>query len=292
MRVLITGHKGFIGSHFWNHYREKNNRMLGIDIAGDYGIDARDFFRKSTDYYDIAIHCAAVVGGRKMIDGDPLAVAVDMSIDAEFFQWCMRTSPGRAVYFSSSAAYPVWMQKTFFNPLRERDIEFGGNTIGVPDMTYGWTKLSGEYQAQFVQQEGIPVHIFRPFSGYGAGQSLDYPFPSFIERAVCGADPFEIWGDGEQRRDFVHVDDIVATVLATMNQGFTEPLNIGTGVGTDFNTLADTVCRMMGYKPEKLHLRSNPVGVNCRVADITLLNSIRPPQISLEEGIARALKGD
>lgn len=291
MKVLITGHVGFIGGHFFRHYQNERHDVLGIDIAHPINPnDARGFFQFNEDRFDLIIHCAAIVGGRKMIDGNPLGVAVDLAIDAEMFQWALRTNVGRVVYFSSSAAYPVWMQNGSFFPLKEADIEFRANTVGVPDMSYGWTKLTGEYQAQFLQAEGIPTHIFRPFSGYGSDQALDYPFPSFIDRGKRKADPFEIWGDGTQERDFVHVDDVMATVLAAIDEDLTFPLNIGTGRGTSFNELAKLVCAEAGYEPEIKHLEANPVGVHQRVADTKLLNTLRAPRISLEEGIARAFR--
>ena len=62
----------------------------------------------------------------------------------------------------------------------ESDINL--NNIKSPDYTYGWAKLSGEYLAMFAKQYGKKVHVFRPFSGYGETQDLDYPFPSFIKR--------------------------------------------------------------------------------------------------------------
>ena len=292
MRVLITGHRGFVGRHFYKHYnRDPRTEVIGIDIADPWSpTDARDFFRNSPMRFDVVIHCAAVVGGRQKIDGAPLDVAVDLAIDAELIQWAMRTRPGRVVYFSSSAAYPTWMQQSFLKPLREKDIAFGGNQVGAPDMTYGWVKLTGEYQCGFLAAEGVRTHIFRPFSGYGSDQALDYPFPNYIERAATGADPFPIWGDGNQSRDFIHISDIVGGVLAAIDQDVTVPLNLGTGVATSFNELAVRVCDKVGYSPELLHRLDAPVGVAHRVADVTKMSSVYAPRISLDEGIDMALE--
>jgi nucleoside-diphosphate-sugar epimerase len=161
--------------------------------------------------------------------------------------------------------------------------------IRSPDFTYGWSKLTGEYLAQFAEAEGVRTHIFRPFSGYGEDQALDYPFPSFIERAKRRADPFEVWGDGHQTRDFVHIDDIVATVNAAIDQDYRDPLNIGTGRPTSFLALADLVCSEVGYKPEIVTYPEKPVGVFWRVSDPVMSFQVYQPRITLEEGIKRAL---
>lgn len=291
MRVLITGYKGFVGRHFYRHYTSiPGNEVVGVDILGLFSHDARDYFRHDNSHFDLVIHCAAVVGGRKNIDGAPLDVAVDLSIDAEAIQWAMRTKPGRFVYFSSSAAYPTWMQREWPRGLSERSIDFGGVQIGTPDMTYGWVKLTGEYQLGFLAAEGVKTHIFRPFSGYGSDQSLDYPFPSFIQRGALKRDPFEIWGDGRQQRDFIHIRDIVAGVLAAIDQDATFPINLGTGVGTSFNDLARMVCDKVGYNPSLVHHLDAPVGVQYRVADVERMRSVYTPTISLDQGIEEALK--
>jgi nucleoside-diphosphate-sugar epimerase len=175
MKILIAGAAGFIGQQLIRKY--DGNDITAFDIVDE--VDARDFFRTDTTKYDLAFNCAAVIGGRKGIEGQPLAVAVDLSIDAEYFNWIERTNPEHAVYFSSSAAYPTHLQEAQHQfKLEEHDIDL--KNISLPDFSYGWSKLTGEYLAQFVTK--TKMHIFRPFSGYGETQALDYPFPSFIQR--------------------------------------------------------------------------------------------------------------
>ena len=223
MKILITGHKGFVGKYFVKKY-ESNHDIIGIDIKD--GNDCRDFFKVSTEKFDLVIHLAAIVGGRATIEGAPLSVATDLSIDAELFQWALNTKPGRLVYFSSSAAYPTELQKTPYK-LKEDDINL--SDVRNPDMTYGWAKLTGEYFTQFMTSERIKTHIFRPVSGYGTDQDLDYPFPSYIKRGKNLENPFTIWGDGNQVRDFIHILDVVDAVDEAIRQDYTLPLNLGWG---------------------------------------------------------------
>ena len=128
-------------------------------------------------------HFAAIVGGRAKIDGDPMMVALDLSIDAEFFYWVCRHKPTRCLYPSSSAAYPVDLQtEGGAIALSESDINF--KRMGEPDMTYGWSKLTGEYLAHIAAKYyDVSVTCIRPFSGYGEDQDLTYPIPAIAPKS-------------------------------------------------------------------------------------------------------------
>jgi nucleoside-diphosphate-sugar epimerase len=284
MKILITGHRGFVGKYFLRKYQDHD--VTGVDIKD--GHDCRDLFRCSDQRFDMIIHLAAIVGGRATIEGAPLTVATDLSIDAEMCQWALRTRPERVVYFSSSAAYPTKLQTQPYR-LKETDICLGD--ISNPDMTYGWAKLTGEYCLQFLEAEGIKTHVFRPFSGYGTDQDLDYPFPSYIKRGRDRADPFEIWGDGTQVRDFIHIQDVVDAVHEAIQQDITGPCNLGSGVPTSFNDLANMVCQQVGYTPGFRHIIGAPKGVDYRCSDNSKMLTFYQPRISLEQGIQRALRG-
>lgn len=290
MKILITGAAGFVGRYFQAALADHDLTLVDIKpIEGRLwgNTDCRDFFKVSVDTFDLVIHLAAIVGGRATIEGQPLSVAVDLSIDAEFFQWCLRTRPGRVVYFSSSAAYPIDLQyRDSGVKLREDHIDL--DNVRSPDLTYGWAKLTGEYQARFLEEAGIRTHVFRPFSGYGTDQDLDYPFPSFIKRGKDRQDPFEIWGDGCQVRDFIHMSDVVGAVMAAIDNDVTGPVNLGLGRPTSFNDLAQIVAAKAGYKPMLRHLPAAPTGVMYRVCDPRKMLSFYTPKVTLEEGVARA----
>ena len=282
MKVLITGSHGFVGRYFINKLQQNNLTLIDTKA----GTDCRDFFKKDDSQYDLVIHLAAIVGGRESIEGRPMAVADNLSIDSEFFQWCLKTKPHKIVYFSSSAAYPTWLQDPMLEErkLEESDINWNGS-LYPPDMTYGWSKLTGEYLAQFVPN----VHIFRPFSGYAYDQDLNYPFPMYIKRALEKSDPFEVWGPGTQTRDFIHMTDVVNAVLTAVEQGITGPINLGTGRATSFMELAQMSMDAVGYKGEILTRPDKPVGCMHRVSDNTKLLSFYTPKITLEAGIIEAV---
>ena len=282
MDVLITGSHGFVGRYFVNKLQGHNLTL--IDLKN--GNDCRDFFKREDKQYDLVIHLAAIVGGRESIEGRPLAVADNLSIDSEFFQWCLKTNPKKIVYFSSSAAYPTWKQEDMFvdRKLKEDDITWKAQ-VGVPDMTYGWSKLTGEYLAQFVPN----VHIFRPFSGYGWDQDLTYPFPMYVKRAIERQNPFEVWGPGTQTRDFIHMADVVNAVLTAVEENIQGPINLGTGRSTSFIQLAQMCMSAVGYAGEIKTNPDKPVGCMHRVSDNKKLLEFYTPKISLEEGIKEAV---
>lgn len=287
MKALITGNEGFIGRHFERHLLEGGWEVYGADIADQ--ADARDVFRaRGGPHYDLVIHAAAVVGGRSRIEWSPLSQAVNLELDAALFGWARHARPGRVIYFSSSAAYPVAMQGVSrHRRLKESHIDLGAPA--QPDALYGWMKLTGERLAALARSEGVKVSVVRPFSGYGEDQDADYPFRAFAERARNREDPFAIWGNGQQVRDFVHADDIVAVVMAMVKGGIDGPVNIGHGEPVSMIELAGRFAVEAGYHPQFRLQRDAPSGVSWRVCDPARMLEICVPQVSLHEGIRRAL---
>ncbi len=297
MKILITGGAGFVGRHFINRLIE-DHQICSIDIKpqdsfqADLVIvqeDCRDFFKREKDRWDLVIHLAAIVEGREKIEGDPIAIATDLSIDAEMFNWAVRTKQPKVIYFSSSAAYPIAYQNNGERrKLQEDDIDLA--IIKTPDLTYGWAKLTGEMLAEYARKQGVAVYVFRPFSGYGEDQAISYPFAAFINRIRNKVEVFEIWGDGEQVRDFIHIDDIVEAVIRAVNLDIQEPINLGSGIPTSFNQLAKMAMAISGHIVPMRHLLEKPVGVMYRCSDNRKMLKFYSPKISLEVGIKRALE--
>ncbi|NIK91366.1 NAD-dependent epimerase/dehydratase family protein [Mangrovimonas sp. CR14] len=253
-----------------------------------------DFFNVKynlgVDRFADVFHFAAIVGGRAKIDGDPIQVALDLAIDSEFFYWVSRHKPERVLYPSSSAAYPISLQtESNTLQLKESDIDF--DNMGQPDMTYGWTKLTGEFLAQITAKHyGVNITCIRPFSGYGEDQDYSYPTPAIARRAVFKEAPFEVWGSGHQGRDFVHIDDVLDCVEVAMDKIHDgRAINIGQGILTSFRDLIGIFCEFAGYSPEIKPLLDKPVGVHSRYCDMTWVkeNLGWEPKISIKEGMKR-----
>ena len=308
MRVLVTGAAGFVGRRFVKRFADFGDEVTLIDNMIS-GVPPEDWVHKpeKTDklkihfadcrslllampssYWDLVVHCAAVVGGRLKIENDALAVATNLSIDSEFFNWAVRgKKPPKVVYFSSSAVYPPsWQTKDKHIQLPEGYVKFDEAKVELPDRTYGFSKLAGEVLARYACDEyGLDVHIYRPFGGYGEDQSLTYPFPSIVQRVVRGDDPVKVWGSGQQCRDFIYIDDVVDCVLQTMDEPSGTVFNIGSGISTSFIELAKRVCKVTGVHRLVRGDLDKPEGVFWRVADISRMHRYFTPRVTLDEGI-------
>ncbi len=319
-KILITGGAGFVGRHFTRRFLEAGDEVHvvdkiapltgGIDPADGWPLfeprdfngfvfhreDCREYFaRHPHEEFDYALHLAAMVGGRLMIERNPLVVADDLSIDAAFWQWANVARPKKTVCFSSSAAYPIALQRVDgYTLLKEDMISFDAD-LGMPDMSYGWAKLTCEYLARLAyERHGLESVCYLPFSGYGEDQDDSYPFPSICKRVLAnrGAATITVWGSGRQMRDFIHVEDCVDAVLLTMDKiSNADALNLSTGIYTSFIEFALTAAKLCGFDPEVVGMSDQPEGVFARAGDTTKQRGFGfRPKISFGEGIARALR--
>lgn len=240
-------------------------------------------------------HFASIVGGRELIDGDPILVGKDLAIDSLFFYWLTKRNRDvkSVLYASSSAAYPIVLQgKKNHKPLKENYISFA-DYVGMPDMTYGWSKLTGEYLSRLAaSQYAIPIACVRPFSGYGEDQDFSYPIPAIARRIAGHENPLSVWGTGKQGRDFVHIDDCIdAFFLIMKNIQDGSACNIGSGKLTSFIEVIELFAKIEGYDPQIVALKDKPVGVASRYANISLLKSFGwNSKISREDGFRRVLE--
>lgn len=304
-KALVTGSSGFVGRHTTLELRKRGFDVHLCDINSPMIQTMKDFndiVKWNTNRYDLVVHCAAVGAHRAAIDGQPYTFAQNMKLDSSLFEWAIRTKQKRVLYISSSAAYPIAPQMTLIAGhedirMRESDIELFGPE--QPDGTYGITKLTGEHLAAAARDAGVPVTIVRPFSGYGEDQGTDWPFGAFVQRIRDGENPFTIWGSARQRRDWIHIDDVVRGMLeiadahdASVNDG--EPVNLCTGVGTSMGELVHFMLNTAGtYERTQIIVdETKPLGVLNRVGDPTRFFEYYQPKVTLEEGVHRALKGD
>ena len=299
-RALITGDRGFLGRHFKEELKSRGYEVTGLDTKASSAQDCREIFRRElllrgpnhiTPHFDLVVHCAAVVGGRETIENDPLATAESLSIDAEMFRWAAVARPGRVLYFSSSAAYPVAYQTPDNGDMAlMEDLIDLPRVTWEPDEVYGWSKLTGELLADRLRKTGVPVTVVRPFSGYGSDQDESYPFRAILERVKRREDPLEIWSDGT--RDWIHVDDVVAGSLAVVESGTEDPVNLCTGRPTSFTNLVRLMAAASpayATPPAIGVLMDKPAGVAYRVGDPERMLSFYTPKVSLEQGVRRAL---
>ena len=295
-KVLITGGAGFVGRHFTNRLLQLGYEVHCVDIVAPdtggihidkgwplfdprsekgfkfYHQDCREFFKqRQDDDFDYVFHLAAMVGGRMMIENNPLAVADDLSIDSEYWQWAKIARPAKTINFSSSAAYPIKFQRsTGYILLKEEMIAFD-HDIGMPDMSYGWAKLTCEYLARLAyEKHNLKSVTYRPFSGYGEDQDMSYPFPSICKRVMDnkGNPKISVWGTGNQMRDFIHIEDCVDGVIKTMDKiEVGSALNLSTGIYTSFKEFVALAAEVLGFETLVKGTSNTPEGVFARGGD-------------------------
>jgi GDP-L-fucose synthase len=318
-KILITGGCGFVGRHFIARFLERGWEVHCVDNLAPYSgcrdpdsgwplfeprdyrnfrfyrEDCRDYFDRCQDGdIDYTFHLAAIVGGRLMIERNPLAVAEDLSIDAAYWRWACKAKPAKTVCFSSSAAYPIRYQREGSYRLLFEDMICFDQDLGMPDMTYGWAKLTSEYLARLAyERHGLKSICYRPFSGYGEDQDDSYPFPSICRRALEERNEpvLQVWGTGRQMRDFIHIEDCVRGVLATVDSIENgDAVNLSTGIFTSFIELARMAAESCGYRPEVRGMSDMPEGVFARGGDTSKQRALGfQPQIELREGVQRAV---
>ena len=312
--AFVTGASGFIGRYMVMKLERLGIQVWTCDIKNRE--DLLSILPQVDTKFDLVVHLACQVGGRQDINGMPMNLATNVQLDGALFQWALRTKQKRVLYFSGSAVYPLKYQTPSRWGSGEMMMAYGAMGAGTPDpehgsgrgyillnenlvnhdygthepdANYGWAKLTGERMAQAAIASGLRVYIVRPFSGYASDQSLDYPFPSLIQRARDKKDPFDIWGSKRQVRDWIHVTDVVSGSLAVVEEDVSHPVNLCTGEGTSMEGIANLACSIMGYQPEINELKGMPTGVFSSVGDPESLHEIYTPMITIEQGIGEAL---
>jgi len=314
--ALITGGAGFLGRHFADELESRGWDVITIDVVGTTGFiplfgktsrlhlveDVRQFFRRDVAYidagrpltpYDLVIHCAAKNPHRAAIDSEPMNLTYNIELDAALFNWALTARPKSLVYVSSSAIYPVGLQMRPESTLRLRETFAGPRHAQyqhTPDGPYGWTKLTGEHMAEAYRAVGGAVTIIRPFSGYGEDQSTNFPFNSLVHKVLRGDEPIEIWGNTQQSRDWIHVDDLVRGTLVLAEKGEFGPVNVCTGRGTSMTELVKIAAELEGRAVSVVGNTDRPMGVYSRIGHPGEFFKHYEPQVTLVEGVRRAVE--
>jgi len=310
LRCLVTGGRGFIGSHLVNYLKDKGHWVRSADYITGCSLSTKEdeFLPLDLRFYkqcenavrdiDWVFNLAARVGGVGFtsthdaeIMRDNILINVNM-LDASKWENIKR------FFFSSSACvYPLHLQTdSYSSPLKENDA-----IPANPDMGYGWEKLFTEQLCEYHQQDyGLQVRIARFHNIYGpygqwSGERDKAPAATCRKIATAirdGKDYITVWGDGEQRRSFLFVDDCVEAFYRLMESDYNKPLNIGTDRSININELAKLVMKIAGVNLRIEHDLSMPQGVRGRNADLTLNKQILgwKPKVSLEEGMERLYK--
>jgi len=311
-KILVTGAGGFIGHHLVRDLKRRGYWVRGVDLkypefspkdeADDFVIgDLRDpnVWQKILDRnFDEVYQLAADMGGAGFVftgehDSDIMHNSALINLNALYYLKEKKFA-GKIFYSSSACIYPESKQTDVDNPgLKESDAYPAG-----PDSEYGWEKLFSErmYLA-FNRNYGINVrivrfhNIFGPEGTYEGGREKA---PAALCRKVAEAldgGEIEIWGDGEQTRSFLYIDECLEGVRRFMDSNFMGPLNIGSDEMVSINQLAKMIGEIAGKNLTIKHI-PGPLGVRGRNSDNALIKEKLnwAPSKPLREGIEKTYK--
>ncbi len=305
MNILVTGGAGFIGSHLCEALLKEGHRVLCLDnlYTGNLNNLSRAFnynekfrfaeadvncfeeLRKvfKSHKVDAVYHYAAVVGVKRTIE-HPLAVLEDIKGIRNLLELSVKYGVKKFIYSSSSEVYgePGKPVSSESDPLN-------------PKLTYAVVKLSGEkYCEAYYRKKNLNTCCLRFFNVYGPRQnSSAYGFViGILMENALNSNPAEIFGDGEQTRDFTYVEDAVAVSVRSLEKGTCgEIINVGTGIRTSINELAEKINSVIGTEVTPEHLPPRPGDIRHRCADISRMRKLLgfSPRYTLEEGLRKTL---
>lgn len=312
--LLVTGGASFIGSHLVELLLRSGARVRVADdlssgklenlaaVAGDVEFlegDLRDsgFATRACEGQEVVFHLAAQHGGRGYIDTHPVECVGNMGLDFTVFDAAVRAGAEKIVHASSACVYPTTLQanESDRNLLREDDANFEEPGKAFSDGEYGWAKLMGELQLRaFVKQYGISGVACRIFTAYGERENESHAVIALIAKAAMRLDPYPIWGNGLQTRNFTYVlDTVMGMALAGAVLEDFETINVGSPHHHTIMELIDEVFQVLEWRPREIHRElDKPVGVKSRAADVEKCRRLLgwAPEWSLADGVARTTR--
>lgn len=303
MRVLITGGAGFIGSHLAHYLYSQGHyvRVLDNMTSGDPDRLPPDIFTKRGDVRDIptlwsllqgvdvVYHLAALVSVPASILYPRDYNDVNVGGTVSLLEACRDVGVGRVVLASSAAIYGDQPNQ----PVNE-------NALPAPAAPYAVTKMAAEqYLFTMGNLVGFQAVSLRIFNAYGPGQPLPpthSPVIPYLMQQTAQNGSAIVFGDGEQTRDFVYIDDVVqALVAAGVASGVDRQIiNIGSGQETSINQAAEAIGEVLNKQPRLLHNREKSGGTARLVADIARAQALLDykPRIKLKTGLEMLYKND
>ncbi|MBI2996202.1 MAG: SDR family NAD(P)-dependent oxidoreductase [Candidatus Melainabacteria bacterium] len=308
--VLVTGGASFIGSNLVDALITRGASVRVVDdlssgkleniqehitnkkvefINGD--LREQDILKKSFKDMDIVFHLAADHGGRGYVDLHQAGPASNLFLDGLVFYEAVKEKVHKVIYASSGCVYPNYIQSDV-----TKEIYLTEDKVGPPydaDNMYGWAKLMGELTLKaYYKEYGLKAASCRYFTVYGQRGVENHALLAMIARAFIKQDPFEVWGDGNQIRNWTYIDDIVSgTILACEKINDGTAINLGT---MERNRVIDAVNIILEYTKHKPKIKFKPdmpTGPLNRVADNSLAKKILSwqPKIMLQEGLKKTI---
>jgi GDP-D-mannose 3',5'-epimerase len=306
MKILICGAGGFIGGHLTKKLIEEGHDLYCADIkplefwfqtfdkSKNFSLDLKDFdnCKKVTTNIDYVFNMACNMGGMGFIENNKADCMLSVLINTNLLRACVSNKVKRYFFSSSACVYNAEKQKESFVPnLKEEDAY-----PAEPEDGYGWEKLFSERMCRhFTEDYGLETRVARYHNVYGPFGTFDggrEKAPAAICRKIINAkhkklENIDVWGDGEQTRSFLYIDDCVEGTLKLFHSNIDKVLNIGSDEQVSINQLIKIVEKISSYNVNKNYQLDKPKGVRGRSSDNTNIKKLLnwEPRLSLQEGM-------
>ena len=309
--VLVTGAGGFIGGHLAKRLSEGGSKVVGVDIKPldqwfqlPEGVDRRQLdmsklvdCQEAVRGVDTVYNLAADMGGMGFIETHKADCMLSVLINTHLLLAAHGAGVDRYFYSSSACVYAADKQvRTDVTPLKEEDAY-----PAMPEDGYGWEKLFSERMCRhFGEDFGLETRVARYHNVYGTNGSYDggrEKAPAALCRKVAeallsGDHEIEIWGDGEQTRSFMYVDDCVEGTLKVTAGDSALPVNVGSSELVSINQMVSIIERIAGVSLRRKYNLDAPTGVRGRSSDNSMCREIYgwEPSITLADGLERTYR--
>ena len=310
-KILVTGAGGFIGGHLVKELLNKNYEVRAVDIKNkdewfqvfneieNFSLDMsnKDNCYKMVKDVDGVINMACNMGGMGFIENNKALCMLSVLVNTHLLMACRDFEVKKYFFSSSACAYNKDLQNDVtISGLKESDA-YPAN----PEDGYGWEKLFSERMCRhFMEDYGIDVKVARYHNIYGPNGTYDggrEKAPAALCRKIIlsianNNDTIDVWGDGEQTRSFLYIDDCVEATLKLFESDFHGPINIGSEEKVSINEMIKKIEKIANKSFKKNYQLDKPKGVRGRNSDNTLIRSQLKwnPNFSLYQGLLKTYK--
>ena len=286
-KILICGAGGFIGGHLTKHFIDQGDcELICADVKPyeywfqifdqnkNYSLDLKDYESclKITKGVDYIFNMACNMGGMGFIENNKAECMLSVLINTNLLRASVKNKVSKYLFSSSACVYNAEKQKkTFVAGLKENDAY-----PAEPEDGYGWEKLFSERMCRhFTEDFGLETRVIRYHNVYGPKGTYDggrEKAPAALCRKIINAkikneNSIEVWGDGEQTRSFMYIEDCIEGTLKVFNSKHSDVFNVGSEEQVSINQLVNFIEDISQYKVKKKYLLDKPKGVRGRTSD-------------------------
>tara|TARA_B100000989_G_C19497584_1_gene452780 strand:- start:239 stop:1231 length:993 start_codon:yes stop_codon:yes gene_type:complete len=311
MKVLVAGAGGFIGGHLAKNLSEQKFELICADIKppqywfqlnerfNNFTLDLKEYENclKVTENVDYVYNMACNMGGMGFIENNKAECMLSVLINTNLLRACLKNKVKKYFFSSSACVYNSNKQSKVFVPgLKETDAY-----PADPEDGYGWEKLFSErmcrhfYEDFNLETRVVRYHnVYGPLGTYGGGREKAPAAlcRKIIEARMKNLKEIEVWGDGQQTRSFMFIDDCIEGTKKIFNSKNFEIYNLGSDEQVSINQMIDIIEQIADYKIKKKYLLDKPKGVRGRSSDNTkiIADFNWSPSTELKKGLEKTYK--